>query len=564
MTEESSLTFPEGPRAKLDEALGDLVARASDVLATQGRLRALLKANQLISQQLDLPVVLRRIVETAIDLVRAEYGALGVIGQDGNLEQFIHVGMGAADVERIGHLPEGHGLLGALIVDPHPIRLPHLADDERSSGFPAHHPRMDSFLGVPIRVGDRVFGNLYLTNAASGEFSSDDEELVKALAATAGFAIDNARMFANAQRRQAWFAASAELTVAVAGSAEDPLELVVDRVREVAHADLVRVLLPSRDPESMTIVRARGQDGDSIVGLHVAKRGSVSGRVLQSGKPLLLREDQVPRASKALGLGPTMAVPLSTAGKISGVLAVSRLPGGEPFAEGDLEMVADLAGRVGIALELADARADRQHIALMEERGRIARDLHDHVIQQLFATGLELQSIAGTLPPGDASDRLEQVISHLDESIGQIRTAVFALAPKSRGGQVAVRHRIIDLVGELGSALTEKPWVSFEGPVDLVIVGDLAEDVLAVVRESLTNIAKHASATKASLVVAIRDSTVEIEVQNDGAGFPSARSSGLSNMRERALSRGGDATFTSTDGTATFRWHVPIESRHDA
>ncbi|MET0842340.1 MAG: GAF domain-containing protein, partial [Mycetocola sp.] len=312
MMTEGSLTFPEGPRAKLDEALGDLVARASDVLSTQGRLRALLKANQLISQQLDLPVVLRRIVETAIDLVKAEYGALGVIGPDGTLEQFMHVGMGEADVTRIGHLPEGHGLLGALIVDPRPIRISNLADDTRSSGFPPHHPRMESFLGVPIRVGDRVFGNLYLTNAASGEFSFDDEELVTALASTAGFAIDNARLFENAKRRQAWLAASAELTVAVSGSVDDPLELVVERVRDVARADLVRVLLPSDDPASMTIVRARGHDEDSMVGLRVPKRGSVSGRVLQLGKPLLMTEAQVPRGSRALGLGPTMAVPLST------------------------------------------------------------------------------------------------------------------------------------------------------------------------------------------------------------------------------------------------------------
>lgn len=563
MTEESSLTFPEGPRAKLDEALGDLVARASDVLSTQGRLRALLKANQLISQQLDLPVVLRRIVETAIDLVKAEYGALGVIGPDGTLEQFIHVGMGEADVTRIGHLPEGHGLLGALIGDPHPIRIPSIADDDRSSGFPPHHPRMESFLGVPIRVGERVFGNLYLTNAASGEFSFDDEELVTALAATAGFAIDNARLFENAKRRQAWLAASAELTVAVSGSVDDPLELVVERVRDVARADLVRVLLPSDDPDSMTIARARGHDEDSIVGLRVPKRGSVSGRVLQLGKPLLMTEEQVPRASRALGLGPTMAVPLSTAGKISGVLAVSRLPGGAPFAPEDLEMVADLAGRVGIAMELTAARSDRQHLALMEERGRIARDLHDHVIQQLFATGLELQSIAGALRPGALADRLEQVIGQVDESIGQIRTAIFALAAKSRGGKLEVRHRIIDLVGELGPALAQKPWVSFEGPVDLVIAGELADDVLAVVREALTNIAKHASATKVSLVVAIRNSSVEIEVENDGAGPPNSRSSGLNNIRTRATRRGGAASFTTTDGVATLRWRVPIgEGNH--
>lgn len=559
MVDGGSLTFPDSPRAKLDEALGDLVARASDVLATQGRLRALLRANQLISQELDLPVVLRRIVETAIGLVNAEYGALGVLADDGTLQQFIHVGMPESNVARIGHLPEGHGLLGALMVDPRPIRLTHLADDARSSGFPPHHPQMESFLGVPILIGGRVFGNLYLTNAAAGEFSPDDEELVTALASTAGFAIDNARLYENAQRRQAWLAASAELTVAVSGSADDPLGIVVERVLEVSRADIVRVLLPSEDPDLMTIARAKGHDDDSMVGLQVPKRGSVSGRVLQMRKPLLMTEEQVPRGSRALGLGPTMAVPLSTVGNITGVLAVSRLPGGAPFGPEDLDMVADLAGRVGIAIELSEARSDRQHIALMEERSRIARDLHDHVIQQLFATGLELQSIAGALPPGSTADRLDQVIAHVDESIAQIRTAIFALSPKSRDGHATIRHRIIDLVGELGTALAQKPWVAFQGPVDLVIVDDLAEDVLAVVRESLTNVAKHASATKVSFVVAIKDSTVEIEVQNDGARSLNTRHSGLSNMQERARKHGGDATFGTKDGVATFRWRVPVE-----
>ncbi|MBG6237844.1 signal transduction histidine kinase [Mycetocola sp. CAN_C7] len=560
---ESSPTSPEGPGADLDATLEDHVARASGLLATQGRLRALLRANQLISSQLDLSVVLRRIVETAIELVEARYGALGVIAPDGTLEQFIHVGMDVDLVTRIGHLPEGHGLLGALILDPQAIRLPHLASDDRSSGFPAQHPEMDSFLGVPIRVGDRVFGNLYLTNAASGEFSNDDEELVTALASAAGYAIDNARLFENAKRRQAWLAASGELTVAVAGSALDPLGLVVDRVLDVSHADVVRVLLPSNDPESMMIARSTGRDHDTLAGRTVPMRGSVSGRVFQTGKPMLRAEDQVPTGSQAPGLGPTMAVPLSTAGKVTGVLAVSRQPGGAPFAPEDLEMVGDLAGRVGIAIELAAARSDRQRIALMEERGRIARDLHDHVIQQLFATGLELQSIAGALPPGETTQRLDQVIDHVDESIGQIRTAIFALTSKSRDGRTTIRHRIIDLVGELGSSFVPRPWVSFDGPVDLVIVGELAEDVLAVVRESLTNVAKHASATKVSLVVAIRNSMVEIGVENDGAQPMSARRSGLSNLQERAAGRGGDATFETTDGVASFRWTVPIGDQHD-
>jgi signal transduction histidine kinase len=556
--EDGSLTFPEGPRAKLDEALGDLVARASEVLATQGRLRALLKANRLITEQLDLTVVLRRIVETAIDLVSARYGALGVIASDGSLEQFIHVGMTDDEVSRIGHLPEGHGLLGALIGNPQPIRLPDLAADGRRSGFPPHHPQMDSFLGVPIRVGNSVFGNLYLTNAAAGEFSADDEDLVSALASTAGVAIQNARLFEQGKRRQAWLAASAELTVAVAKSSADPLELVVERVLDVSRADLVRMLLPTDDPETMVIARAKGHDQDAIVGVRVPIRGSVSGRALQLRRPLLVDEMNLPTVSRAAGLGPTMAVPLSTAGQMTGVLAVSRLPGSPSFAAEDLEMVADLAGRVGIAIELAAARSDRQHIVLMEDRSRIARDLHDNVIQQLFATGLELQSIAGTLPPGEWTNRVEETVSRVDEIIGQIRTAIFALSARSGDEHQTIRHRIIDLVAELGTPLGQKPWVSFEGPVDLVIVGDLAADVVAVIRESLTNVARHASPTKVSLVVAIRDSSVEIDVQNDGAHPLTSRRSGLDNLQERATRRGGSAAFDQVDGTARFRWRVPV------
>ncbi|HAM25798.1 MAG TPA: hypothetical protein DCP11_03615, partial [Microbacteriaceae bacterium] len=201
-SDDDSLTFPDEPRAELDRALSELVARAQEVLTTQGRLRALLRANQAVVEQLDLPVVLRRIVESAVGLVGAQYGALGVIAPQGGLEQFINVGMTPDEVTAIGHLPEGHGLLGALIDNPRPIRLQHLSEDPRAAGFPAEHPAMDSFLGVPVRVRDEVYGNLYLTNQSSGGFSKEDEELVTALAATAGFAIDNARLFAETRRRQ--------------------------------------------------------------------------------------------------------------------------------------------------------------------------------------------------------------------------------------------------------------------------------------------------------------------------------------------------------------------------
>jgi GAF domain-containing protein len=196
--------YSAAPRLELDQLLTQLIDHAQDVVAARDRLRGLLRANRLIIGDLALPVVLRRIAEGARDLVQARYAALGVLGPDGGLEQFIHVGVDEETVARIGHLPEGKGLLGALIDEPHPIRLANLADDPRSVGFPEGHPPMNSFLGVPIRIRDEVYGNLYLTEREGGPFTAEDEELVAALAATAASAIDNARLYAEAGRRQRW------------------------------------------------------------------------------------------------------------------------------------------------------------------------------------------------------------------------------------------------------------------------------------------------------------------------------------------------------------------------
>src|SRR3954447_19850658 len=200
-----ALSFPDGPRVELDRRISDLVAVAGDVLATQGRLRSLLKANQAIVTELDLPGVLQHVVESAVEVAHASYGALGVIGRHGELEQFIHTGMPAETVASIGHLPVGRGLLGALVTDPRPIRWPDMATDPRSSGFPASHPPMRSFLGVPVRIRGTVYGNLYLTDRRDADgFSEEDEELVVSLAATAGFAIENARLFQETERRRQW------------------------------------------------------------------------------------------------------------------------------------------------------------------------------------------------------------------------------------------------------------------------------------------------------------------------------------------------------------------------
>ncbi|WP_394768941.1 GAF domain-containing protein [Lacisediminihabitans sp.] len=563
-SEDDSLTFPDEPRAELDRALSELVDRAQEVLTTQGRLRALLRANQAVVAQLELPVVLRRIVESAVGLVGAQYGALGVIAPQGGLEQFINVGMPPEQAKSIGHLPEGHGLLGALIDDPRPIRLRHLSEDSRSAGFPASHPSMDSFLGVPVRVRDEVYGNLYLTNQASGKFSKEDEELVTALAATAGFAIDNARLFAETRRRQAWAAASAEVTSALLSSERsDSISILVGRVLLLSEADLVCVVLPTDDPAKLAVGTARGVDEESLEGTLVDAEGSIAGSVLEGLHPRLVNDGDRDEISLPSGarLGPVMALPLMVGSQAEGALIVARLHDSMSFSPADLEMAADFAGQASVAMELAKARATRQRMLLLEDRGRIARDLHDHVIQQLFATGLELQSLAGAIAPSPEADRVIQSVSSLDAAIAQIRTVIFALSSQSADRRDTVRHWIIDLANELAPGLARTPAVQFSGPVDLVVTDGLADDVIAVTREALTNSAKYAEAENTTVSLAATDGWVVLEIADDGVGGVSAspRRSGLANLEERALRRRGTFSLESDDTGTRVRWSVPFD-----
>jgi signal transduction histidine kinase len=561
-----SLTFPDAPRAALDRALDEVVARAREVLATQGRLRALLRASQAVIEELDLPTVLRRIVDAAVELVGAEYGALGVIAPHGGLEQFIYVGMTPKQAGEIGHLPEGHGLLGALIDDPQAIRLEHLSRDERASGFPPHHPPMESFLGVPVRIHGEVFGNLYLTNQASGSFSEDDEQLVTSLAATAGFAINNARLFAETQRRQAWAAASAEVTAALlSGEENDPIGIVADRVLGLARAESVRVLFPTEDPAQLRIGVARGENAQDLEGTLIPVSGSVSGLVIEARQPRLINDLQTDAPDVAVASFPNpgaiIAVPLIVGGDSRGVLVVIRRAGTPPFSVADLEMVSDFAGQASVAMELALARIDRQRVMLFEDRARIARDLHDHVIQQLFAAGLEFQNIAGRLGDRPESSRIVEMVDVLDAAINQIRTAIFAMSSRSVDAGTSLRHRLLDVASDIGASLPRTPSVTFAGAVDMAIQESLADDVVAVVREGLSNIAKHANAEHTSVAVSVADGRVSIEIVDDGSGTdPSGRRSGLANMERRARDRAGEFIFDSTDEGTRLRWCAPVDT----
>jgi signal transduction histidine kinase len=566
VTVSEELGFPDAPRSELEHTIEELVASAQRVLETQGRLRSLLQANRAIVEEHDLEKVLRRIVEAALSLVGAEYGALGVISPDGQLEQFVHVGMPDKTVGKIGHLPEGHGLLGAVIDQAETIRLEHLGEDPRSAGFPDHHPPMDAFLGVPIRVRDAVYGNLYLTNPKRGTFTKEDEELVSALAATAGITIEKARLYDETQRRQRWSTALADVTaVLLSAGPEDILAIIAERLVVAIQADLVTVVIPGPEKGTLVVDTARGTGAEAVLGRIYPAEGTLAGRALSSGT---IASTEAQAAGNLFDwqpeLGPTIALPLRAAGEAIGVLAISRAPGAPRFSDAELGMASDFASQTGVAIELTRARADQQRLELSDERGRIARDLHDHVIQRLFGTGLAMQSLASAIP-AHAEQLLEQVDA-IDAAISEIRTAVFTLSQRRPTDSGSLRHRILDTANEVAAGLPAPPRLSFAGPVDVLIRDDFADDVVAVVRESLSNVVRHASATVVEVEVITDGETVSVIVDDDGVGVPDilARASGTSNLDDRAAGRGGSFTLTRrVEGGTRAQWSaaLPVSER---
>ncbi|MBW9111937.1 sensor histidine kinase [Microbacterium ureisolvens] len=563
MTEIDQLSFPDGPRLDLDEALATLVVQAERVRTAQAGLRALLSATQAVVEESDLAAVLRRIAEAATNLVDAQYGALGVIAPERDaLEEFIYVGLTPMEAAKIGDLPTGHGLLGALIADPRPIRLPNMSADTRAAGFPDHHPHMESFLGVPVRVRGEVFGNLYLTNRRDGLFTEEDERLVEALATTAGFAVENARLLDQARTRERWMGAAAGLSAALlSSSTTTAFDLIASRVFEVPGIDKVVVLLKDDARSELQVAAARGSDESQLRGAVIDPQATYAGEFGVAGETTA--HSRSPAASPdpvrviVDGIaGPVVAAPLRTSGRLWGLLCTARTPDRPRFTTTEIDSIADFASRAAIALELAHAREEAQRALLADDRRRIARDLHDHVIQQLFGTGLTLQAIAGGLPPGGDADRLSESIDQLDDAISQIRTVVFALSHRDES---SLRHRVIDVVADQSAARRRPPAIRFTGPVDHGIVGPLSDEVVGVVRELLSNAVRHSLADHISVEVALVEESVLVLVEDDGVGIADAeRRSGLQNLAERASARGGAFTVASVPGATSARWTVPV------
>lgn len=531
------------------------------------RLRSLLRANRAIVAELSLPAVLRQIVETARSVVGVRYAALGVVGRDGGLEQFVQSGVDAETEALIGRPPVGHGVLGALVARPEPVRLHRIADDPGFSGFPPHHPPMQTFLGVQIRSHGEVFGNLYLADRIDdADFSNEDEGLVLALAATAGVAVENARLYAEARRRQEWLAASGEISrdlLAPEQDGSDVLARVATSVQRLADADVVAIVLPTDDvPPYLEVVAASGEAATELRRLRQPGAGSLAWRAMQSdrgvqseageGDEALLLDAEVP-------VGPVMALPLTGESRPHGAVLLGRLKGRAPFAHSDLDMAEAFAGQAAMALELADARADQQRLSVLEDRDRIARDLHDHVIQRLFAVGLDVQSLAAALEEGGVRERLTTAVRDLDETIRQIRTSIFALR-QDRVTAQTVRESALRLVVELEPVLGLHPEVRFSGPLDTLVDERLVDDVRAVLREALTNVAKHARASKVSVAVGVERNRLKVQVLDDGVGLPRRpHAGGLANLEARAEEHGGVLALDNrARGGLRLEWTVPL------
>ncbi|MCH9669167.1 MAG: GAF domain-containing sensor histidine kinase [Actinomycetia bacterium] len=546
---------------KLHELLTEVQDRVEQIIKRRDRLDGLVEAMLVVTSGLELDVTLRAIVQTAIELVDAKYGALGVRGQDGDLVEFLYEGIDESTREQIGHMPEGRGVLGLLLADPKPIRLDNISRHPTSVGFPPNHPPMRTFLGVPVRVRDDVFGNLYLTEKAGGQpFGADDEALLQALAAAAGIAIDNARLYEQARARQSWIAATRDIGTELLSGTEPAraFRLVADEVYKLsgAIATLVAIPvdpdLPAEDISELVIVASVGEVAGMSQG-PIPVRGTAIGDAFLHRSPARFTGADVGIGEFG---GPTLVLPLRATDVVAGVLVTLRPVGAQPFSVGELDLMAAFADQAALAWELASTQLRMRELGIIADRERIARDLHDHVIQRLFAVGLALQGTIARVRSGEVQQRLSNVVDDLQEVMQDIRTTIFDLNDGSLG-ITRLRQRLDEAVGAFpGSGV--RTSVQYSGPLS-VIDASLADHAEAVVREAVSNAVRHADCTTLTVAVSV-DDDLTIEVNDNGQGIGAdVTESGLTNLRRRAAEVGGSFSVLAAPGGGThLTWRAPL------
>ncbi|MGW1680669.1 GAF domain-containing sensor histidine kinase [Saccharopolyspora sp. NPDC002376] len=553
-------------RLRLKELLSQVQARIEEIVGLRDQMDVLLEAVFAISSELELDSVLRRIVRTAIDLVDARYGAIGVLAPDGTLSRFMYDGIDEETTRRIGHLPTGRGVLGVVIEADKLLRLDDISEHPASVGFPAHHPPMRTFLGVPIRARQEVFGRLYLTEKlGGGAFTEDDEVVLQALAGAAGIAVDNARLFEEVRRRERWLDATGEITAELLAGTDpiDALQVIAERASELTQADYALLAVPARgddvEIEELTVTVSAGAGVEDLVGRSIPVEGSVAGQVFRERVPR-----NVPNLSTVEGaaveLGPALAVPMRAEGTISGVLLAVRRAGAKGFDEEKLLVVSSFADQAALALRWAEAQAARRELDVLADRDRIARELHDHVIQRLFAIGMAMQGTQRRASrTTGVADRLTEHIDQLHEVIQDLRASIFDLqvaAEHPSGFRNRVQRVVTDVVGDNPIRITMR----MSGPLD-VLPSRLAEHAESVVLEAVSNTVRHAQASELSVTISL-DDDLTIDVTDNGIGIQSTVAhSGLHNLAERAVQMGGRCTVERlpTGGTRVL-WTAPLSA----
>lgn len=556
---------------RLRELLSEVQERIGKIVDAREHFDGLLNAMLVVSKGLDLEETLRTIVVSAVELVDARYGALGVRDNNHQLSAFIVHGIDDETAARIGPLPIGGGVLGLLIDEPRAIRLDCLADHPSSIGFPPGHPPMTSFLGAPIRVRDEVFGNIYLTEKNNGlSFTEDDEALIVALASAAGIAIENARLYNEARTRQSWLEATRDIATELLGGTDTDvvLQTVADKARELTNGDLAFIATPSdpdATPEDVTelligIASApRAEPVDGVLGFALPVYGSTSGTAFRSRTSIRVDrlEYNVTEAVQT-NYGPALIAPLQASDRVTGVLVVLRASTRTPFEDDQLELVSSFADQAAVAVRLATDSRRLRELDVLAERDRIARDLHDRVIQRIFAAGLSLQSTVQRSTDPSIRARLSTTIDDLQDTVHDIRSAIFDLQSPD-AATLGLRRQINDIVEEMTAGTDLRTSVRVTGPLSVVDPA-LATHALSVLREAISNCVRHAHAHTLVVAFDVADN-LGIEITDDGVGIPDGvATSGLKNMQSRAHENGGHMTIgpANAAGGTKISWSAPL------
>jgi signal transduction histidine kinase len=535
---------------------------------TSDRKDVLLEAGLALSSELSLPVILQRIVDLAAQLTDARYGALGVLGSGGDLTDFITTGLSKRERDAIGPLPKGRGILGVLIHDAVPLRLERIGVDSRSIGFPANHPPMTTFLGAPVKALGRVFGNIYLTEKRDGQqFTQEDEDDVLVLATQAGVAIANATLYEEAHQRERWLDALRQTTVAI--MADEPIESVLALIcrlaRELAAADLAILVTSSDQPGRLVVATAEGAYDQRLRGLDLPIEGSISGEVMKTGRPIVLEnasgDSRTYQPMVQLGqMGPSIFAPLIVRGRPFGSVAVSSLVGAPPFPQAAVLLVETFAEQASVALDLSRLRRDAERVAILEDRERIAKDLHDGIIQSLFAVGMGLQGTAATVRDTEAESRLEGAVNEIDRVIRDLRNYIFGLRP----GILADRQ-LDQALRTLAREVSEQSDLKVIVDVDSTVAAELspkATALLQLTREALSNVQRHADASECVLSLQRNRTHAVLSVRDNGRGFDPAAvqlGQGIANMRDRVKRIGGRVRVVTAPGKGTrLRVAIPL------